>query len=76
MKTNKKTSGTIRNATPKTPHTSFLLKSTKEHCLMGIKGTVRRSTDSHFIHANLDTDVIVTEEPLDPFSREKPEELY
>lgn len=29
---------------------------------MGIKGTVRRSTDGHFIHCNIDTDVIVSEE--------------
>ncbi len=26
----------------------------KEHCLMGIKGTVRRNQDGHFIHANID----------------------
>lgn len=29
-----------------------VLQSTTEHCLMGIKGTVVRSTDGHFIHAN------------------------
>jgi hypothetical protein len=34
---------------------------TKEHCLMGIRGTVRRSTDGHFVHCNVDTDVIVSE---------------
>lgn len=32
---------------------------------MGIKGTVRRSTDGHIIHANIDTDVIIAEEPTD-----------
>ncbi|WVZ55477.1 hypothetical protein U9M48_006131 [Paspalum notatum var. saurae] len=37
----------------------------KEHCLMGIKGTVRRSTDGHVIHANMDTDIIIAEEPTD-----------
>lgn len=26
-----------------------------EHCLMGIRGQVRRSTDGHLIHANTDT---------------------
>ena len=26
---------------------------------MGIKGTVRRGTDGHLIHANIDTDIIV-----------------
>eukprot|EP00850_Spirogloea_muscicola_P007440 SM000037S13575 [mRNA] locus=s37:866017:869778:+ [translate_table: standard] len=47
----------------------------QEHCLMGIKGTVRRSTDSHLIHANVDTDIIISEEP--PYgSTRKPEELY
>jgi hypothetical protein len=30
-----------------------VLQRTKEHCLMGIKGTVRRSTDGDFIHANV-----------------------
>jgi len=48
---------------------------TKEHCLMGIRGTVRRSVDSHFIHCNIDTDVIVGEERRDA-STAKPEELY
>ena len=35
----------------------------QEHCLMGIKGTVRRNQDGHFIHANIDLDIIITEEP-------------
>lgn len=48
---------------------------TKEHCLMGIRGTVRRSTDGHFVHCNVDTDVIVSEpDPSDPLH--KPKELY
>ncbi|XP_014667811.1 PREDICTED: N6-adenosine-methyltransferase subunit METTL14-like isoform X2 [Priapulus caudatus] len=34
----------------------------QEHCLMGIKGTVRRSTDGDFIHANVDIDLIISEE--------------
>ena len=29
---------------------------------MGIKGTVRRSTDGHLIHANVDIDIIIDEE--------------
>ncbi|POW23451.1 hypothetical protein PSHT_00123 [Puccinia striiformis] len=46
-----------------------------EHCLMGIRGTVRRSTDGHFVHCNVDTDVIVSEpDPTDILH--KPEELY
>ncbi|CAI8048523.1 N6-adenosine-methyltransferase non-catalytic subunit, partial [Geodia barretti] len=39
-----------------------ILQNTKEHCLMGIKGTVRRNQDGHFIHANIDLDIIITEE--------------
>ena len=48
---------------------------TSEHCLVGIKGTVRRNYDGHIIHANVDTDVMVGEEP--PYGdTAKPEELY
>lgn len=42
---------------------------------MGIKGTVRRSTDGDFIHANVDIDLIITEEP-DYGSLEKPSEIF
>lgn len=42
---------------------------------MGIKGTVRRSTDGHIIHANIDTDIIIAEEPPHG-STIKPEDLY
>uniref|UniRef100_J3N310 Uncharacterized protein n=1 Tax=Oryza brachyantha TaxID=4533 RepID=J3N310_ORYBR len=60
VKTNKK------NATPGLRHDSnTLLQHSKEHCLMGIKGTVRRSTDGHIIHANIDTDIIIAEEATD-----------
>ncbi|KAJ1972437.1 N6-adenosine-methyltransferase subunit mettl14 [Dimargaris xerosporica] len=52
-----------------------VLEHTKEHCLMGIRGTARRSTDSHFIHCNVDTDVIVAEESP-PGTRRKPVELF
>jgi len=49
--------------------------TTKEHCLMGIKGTVRRSSDGRLIHCNVDTDIIVAdEEPAE--STKKPEEIY
>eukprot|EP00826_Nyctotherus_ovalis_P052645 TRINITY_DN671_c0_g1_i1.p1 TRINITY_DN671_c0_g1~~TRINITY_DN671_c0_g1_i1.p1 ORF type:complete len:333 (-),score=106.26 TRINITY_DN671_c0_g1_i1:28-1026(-) len=52
-----------------------VFRHTKEHCLIGIKGTVRRGEDAYFIHANVDTDVIVGEEQ--PYgSTRKPEELY
>ncbi|KAL2650612.1 hypothetical protein R1flu_018740 [Riccia fluitans] len=64
------------NPTPALRHdANTLLQHSKEHCLMGIKGTVRRSTDGHIIHANVDTDIIISEEP--PYgSTMKPEELY
>ncbi|CAG8695205.1 11960_t:CDS:2 [Gigaspora margarita] len=52
-----------------------VFQHTKEHCIMGIRGTVRRSTDGHFIHCNVDTDVIISEEPSFG-STAKPEELY
>ncbi|XP_031503569.1 N6-adenosine-methyltransferase non-catalytic subunit MTB [Nymphaea colorata] len=70
VKTNKS------NATPGLRHDSHtLFQRSKEHCLMGIKGTVRRSTDGHIIHANIDTDIIIAEEP--PYgSTAKPEDLY
>ncbi|KAG9311085.1 MT-A70-domain-containing protein [Chiua virens] len=57
------------------PPTTSLLTRTKQHCLMGIKGTVRRSTDSWFVHCNVDTDVIIWEgDPSDP--TRKPPEMY
>ncbi|KAI4377799.1 hypothetical protein MLD38_015374 [Melastoma candidum] len=70
VKTNKTT------ATPGLRHDAHtLFQHSKEHCLMGIKGTVRRSTDGHIIHANIDTDVIIAEEP--PYgSTQKPEDMY
>ncbi|KAL6219995.1 hypothetical protein ACLB2K_007753 [Fragaria x ananassa] len=70
VKTNK------TNPTPGLRHDSHtLFQHSKEHCLMGIKGTVRRSTDGHIIHANIDTDVIIAEEP--PYgSTQKPEDMY
>ena len=42
---------------------------------MGIKGTVRRNQDGHFIHANIDLDIIITEEP-ELGNVEKPEEVF
>uniref|UniRef100_A0ACD5Z9X3 Uncharacterized protein n=1 Tax=Avena sativa TaxID=4498 RepID=A0ACD5Z9X3_AVESA len=70
IKTNKK------NASSGLRHDSrTLLQHSKEHCLMGIKGTVRRSTDGHVIHANIDTDIIIAEEPTDG-STKKPDDMY
>lgn len=70
IKTNKKNIGHNKNLEPKA-----IFQRTKEHCLMGIKGTVRRSTDGDFIHSNVDIDLIISEEP--PYgSYEKPDEMF
>lgn len=53
----------------------YTMHSLQEHCLMGIKGTVRRSTDGDFIHANVDIDLIITEEP-EMGNVEKPVEIF
>ena len=42
---------------------------------MGIKGTVKRSTDGDFIHANVDIDLII-EEQQEYGSKEKPVEIF
>jgi hypothetical protein len=42
---------------------------------MGIKGTVRRSIDSNFIHTNIDIDLIITEE-TEYGKPDKPEEIF
>ncbi|UYV61870.1 METTL14 [Cordylochernes scorpioides] len=61
--------------TAKTLENRAIFQRTKEHCLMGIKGTVRRSVDGDFIHANVDIDLIISEEP-EYGSLEKPEEMF
>ena len=70
IKTNKGNPGNTKYMEP-----SSALQHTKEHCLMGIKGTVRRSTDGDFIHANVDLDIIISEEP-EYGNNEKPEEIF
>ncbi|EDO26880.1 predicted protein, partial [Nematostella vectensis] len=57
IKTNKTNPGNTKYLEP-----IAIFQHTKEHCLMGIRGTVRRSTDGDFIHANVDIDLIITEE--------------
>lgn len=52
-----------------------ILQRTKEHCVLGVKGTLKRSEDTHFIHANCDTDLIMMEEK-EFGSTFKPTELY
>ena len=70
IQTNHKNSGAAKMLEP-----NAAFQRTKEHCLMGIKGTVRRSTDGDFIHANVDIDLIIDDEP-DPGSLEKPIEMF
>lgn len=42
---------------------------------MGIRGTVKRSTDGDYIHANVDIDLIISEEP--EFGKiDKPTEIF
>nr|VZI26885.1 unnamed protein product [Spirometra erinaceieuropaei] len=55
-----------------------VFQRTKEHCLMGIHGTVRRSTDGDFIHANLDIDLIISEAkpPGSYAARDRPTEIF
>lgn len=52
-----------------------MLQRTKEHCLVGVKGTLKRSIDTHFLHANCDVDLIMEEEKSFG-STQKPTELY
>ncbi|VDL89820.1 unnamed protein product [Schistocephalus solidus] len=55
-----------------------IFQRTKEHCLMGIHGTVRRSTDGDFIHANLDIDLIISEAkpPGSYAASDRPTEIF
>lgn len=70
IKTNKNNIGHNKNLEPRA-----IFQRTKEHCLMGIKGTVRRSTDGDFIHSNVDIDLIISEEP--PYGTfYKPDEIF
>ncbi|KAJ8463522.1 hypothetical protein ONZ45_g17552 [Pleurotus djamor] len=70
-----KTNRTSNRGPGTDPPTTSLFTRTKQHCLIGIRGTVRRSTDSWFAHCNVDTDVIIWEgDPLDP--TRKPPEMY
>ncbi|XP_026473557.1 N6-adenosine-methyltransferase non-catalytic subunit [Ctenocephalides felis] len=70
IRTNIETPGHSKNL-----ENGAVFQRTKEHCLMGIKGTVRRSTDGDFIHANVDIDLIISEDS--PFgNHEKPTEIF
>ncbi|CAG9564454.1 unnamed protein product [Danaus chrysippus] len=70
IKTNIKNPGHSKNL-----EHNAVFQRTKEHCLMGIKGTVRRSVDGDFIHANVDIDLIISEDQ-EFGSTEKPIEIF
>ncbi|XP_063726694.1 N6-adenosine-methyltransferase non-catalytic subunit-like [Symsagittifera roscoffensis] len=70
IKTNSKNRDTPRRYEPGT-----LFHRTKEHCLVGIRGTVKRNQDGDFIHANTDLDLILSEE-AEFASHDKPEEIF
>lgn len=56
------------------PNPNQLLKSTTWHCLMGLKGTLRRSTDSNLINCNVDIDSIIERPNQRP--NVVPEDIY
>ncbi|KAG7530431.1 hypothetical protein FFLO_05030 [Filobasidium floriforme] len=59
------------------PIPTNLLVTQKEHCLVGIRGTVRRKTDGWFVHCNVDTDIIVWDpDPTDPDPPAYPPQIY
>lgn len=65
----------FKKRVPRNVEQGALFCRSKEHCLMGIKGTVKRSTDGDFIHANVDIDLIIDEEQ-ELGNEEKPEEIF
>ncbi|OCF74332.1 hypothetical protein I204_04703 [Kwoniella mangroviensis CBS 8886] len=67
VKTNKQNSSSKTDAHP---------ADEDQHCLMGIRGTVRRSTDMRFVHCNVDTDVMIWEGDDDRDSPVFPPFLY
>ena len=62
-------------ARPKTLQPNGIFYRVKEHCLMGIRGTVRRSVDGDFIHSNIDIDLLIDEEQ-EIGHDQKPKELF
>nr|CAH8863764.1 unnamed protein product [Trichobilharzia regenti] len=68
----------INNPRHETLEPNAVFQRTKEHCLMGIHGTVRRSTDGDFIHANIDIDLIIEEAPPQGSyaAKDKPTEIF
>lgn len=74
LKTNKTQSNPSVDYLPYGPRQ--LLENTKEHLLVGIKGSVNRSSDSYLIHSNIDDDIIVAEQAPHFACTRKPPEAY
>ena len=53
-----------------------ILHTTKEHLLVGIKGSVQRSRDSYLIHANVDSDILIAPQETEFGCTRKPDEVY
>lgn len=53
-----------------------VLRPTTWHCLMGLKGTLRRSEDTEIINCNVDTDLILEKQDAGMPRGIVPEEIY
>ncbi|CCF54297.1 hypothetical protein NDA11_003171 [Ustilago hordei] len=65
IRTNPQTGSDAGGSSSEQPSTSSAFTRSSQHCLMGIRGTVRRSTDTRFVHCNIDTDVMLWPGPDD-----------
>ena len=73
LKTNEQTIGTPDYL----PYGALnVLKNSKEHLLVGIRGSVQRSRDSHLMHANIDSDVVIAPQEINFGCMRKPTEVY
>lgn len=70
IKTNKNNPGKTKTLDPKA-----VFREQRNTALWGSKELLRRSTDGDFIHANVDIDLIITEEP-EIGNIEKPVEIF
>lgn len=59
---------------PPQADTQALFRSTTWYCIMGLRGTLRRSVDKHLINCNIDTDVII--EGTHTKANVVPEDIY
>ena len=53
-----------------------VFSETKEYCLMGIYGNIRRNVDVDFVHSNCDPDIIIHEPIEHPVRYAKPNEIF